>query len=38
MSNTLEDAIEMVTDPSNPHENWTMIMQICDEVAQNDNR
>ncbi|CAM4821948.1 unnamed protein product [Rotaria magnacalcarata] len=34
---SLQEAIELVTDPNNPNENWTMIMEICDKIATNKN-
>ncbi|CAF3742513.1 unnamed protein product [Rotaria socialis] len=36
-TNSLQEAIELVTDPNNPNENWTLIMEICDSIATNKN-
>ena len=35
-SNPFQQAVEKVTDPSQPAEDWGLIMKICDHVGTHE--
>ena len=35
---TIQKAIAQVTDPTNPNEDWTTIMYICDRIAAHTDK
>jgi hypothetical protein len=37
-STPFQQAIEKVTDGTQPNEDWALIMRICDHVSSNEER